>query len=126
MRTRDKFPPEIEAYCMKLSNELYLAGYKPLRIIKTLEAKGIKGVNQGDIALWRKMAGIEPKYRFYYGRAEKTKKAPEAKKEAPRTNSDEAFVMLPKENLQKILDLCKEIISQTEAALEYERKTDFE
>lgn len=122
MRKRDKFPPEIDAYCMKLSNELYLSGVKPLKIIKTLEAKGVKGVNQGDISFWRKKTGIDTKYRTYNGR-----EVTEKKKETPRTdNRDEAFVMLPKDNLQKILDLCREIITQTEVALEYERREDFD
>ena len=64
MRVRNKFPTEIEAYCMNISNRLYQSGVRPGQIIKELDKKGVKGVTQGDVNYWRTKAGIENKFRY--------------------------------------------------------------
>lgn len=123
-RVRNKFPTEIDAYCMNISNKLYAAGVKPGQIIKELDKQGVKGVTQGDVAYWRQKGGIENKFRFVAEVAipdlniERKDFVP-TKKEEPHESSG-AFVILPKSNVEHIKELCRDILSQLEA-LEYER-----
>lgn len=125
MRVRNKFPTEIEAYCMNISNRLYQSGVRPGQIIKELDKKGVKGVTQGDVNYWRTKAGIENKFRYAAEVAipdqefETADSKPVIKKEESLKGS-EAFVILPKSNVEHIKELCKDILSQLEA-LEYEQ-----